>query len=35
MGAALVAEPQEIKKEEREEQDEEEDDEGKVSGFSC
>lgn len=31
VGAALVAEPQEIKKEEREEQDEEEDDEGKKS----
>lgn len=35
MGAAGVAEPQEVKKEERAEQDEEEEDEGKVSGYSC
>lgn len=34
VGAAVVAEPPEVKKEEREEQDEEED-EGKVSGLSC
>lgn len=33
MGTAVVAEPQEVKKEEREEQDEEEEDEGKVSGL--
>lgn len=33
--AALVAEPQEVKKEEREEQDEEEEDEGKVRAVSC
>lgn len=37
MGAAGVAEPQEVKKEERAEQEEEEEeeDEGKVSGYSC
>lgn len=35
MGAAVVAEPQAVKKEEREERDEEDDDEGKVSGLNC